>query len=64
MTELGQAVSKPNFTEHSCPVNRETQIAAAGWRCTRKYGILTSNAPCWGEPQAPEEICPKLGQIS
>jgi len=21
--------------------------------CVRKYGILISNAPCWGEPQAP-----------
>ena len=20
----------------------------------RKYGILISNAPCWGEPQAPD----------
>lgn len=64
MTELGQAVSKPDFTDHSHLVNRQTHIAAAGERCTGKYGILTSNAPCWGEPQAPEEICPNLGQIS
>lgn len=64
MTELGQAVSKTDFTEHSHLVNRQTHIAAAGERCTSKYGILTSNAPCWGEPQTPEEICPKLGQIS
>lgn len=64
MTELEQAVSKPDFTEHSHLVNRQTHIAAVGERCTSKYGILTSNAPCWGEPQTPEEICPKLGQIS
>lgn len=57
-------MSKPDFTEHSHLINRQTHIAAAGERCTSKYGILTSNAPCWGEPQTPEEICPKLGQIS
>lgn len=55
---------KPNFTDHSCFVHRQTHIAAAGVRCTSKYGILTSNAACWGDPQAPEEICPNLGQIS
>lgn len=64
MTDLGQAVSKPNFTDHSYLVHQQPHIAAAGERCTSKYGILTSNAPCWGEPQAPKEICPKLGQIS
>lgn len=64
MTELGQAVNKPDVTEHSHLVNQQTHIAAAGERCTSKYGILTSNAACWGEPQAPEEICPNLGQIS
>lgn len=57
-------MSKPNFTVHPCHVHYQPHIAAAGVRCTSKYGILTSNAACWGEPQAPEEICPKLGQIS
>lgn len=62
--ERRQAVHKPNYTEHTHLINRQAHIAAAGVRCASKYGILTSNAVCWGEPQAPEEICPKLGQIS